>query len=288
MIIRSAGVMLPLFSLPGPYGIGGFGSDAVAVAKLLKQAGFSYWLVLPFVQTGAADSPYQGFSSRAGNPYFINLAELHEQHLLTSEELESAHWDGDPHRIDYAWLHESRLNLLKRAFERLPALERLQLMTFIQEEGSWLKDYALFMSIKEQFDGEPWWDWPDDGLRMYDPEALEQFRDDHQEMILFYCYLQYVFAGQWKRLKEAINAEGIKIIGDMPIYVAGDSVDVWAGKHLFEVDEDGCFERVAGVPPDYFSEDGQLWEILSTVGMFIRTTVMHGLSDSVHISNGTM
>lgn len=257
-MLRSNGVLLPIFSLPGPFGIGCFGPEAVSFARQLKDAGVSWWQVLPFNPTSAGDSPYQCLSAYAGNPYFIDLRQLVEQALLTEDECTAQYYQGAAEQIDYGWLYQERIKTLRLAFNRLKAAQWRAIESFAQKQD-WLEDYSLFSCIKQHFDSRPWWEWPDDGLRLRQTHALNDFAARNEEELHFVWFIQYEFTRQWQNLKKEIHELGVHIIGDMPIYVAADSAEVWSSPHYFEMDENRQFTRVAGVPPDYFSSDGQLW-----------------------------
>jgi 4-alpha-glucanotransferase len=259
MFDRSSGILLPIFSLPGPWGIGTFGPEAREFAGLAARAGFRYWQVLPMPPTSAGDSPYQGLSANAGNPYLLDLRPLAEQGLLTGEELETARYRWEPERIDYGWLYETREDLLRKAFARLPAATAEAVRAFRDGNADWLPDYVLFRTIKRHFGDRPWWSWPDASLRRHEPDALARFAADHADELGYHAFVQYEFDRQWRALKADVNALGLGVVGDMPIYVAHDSSDAWARSDLFEMDGDSGLVRVAGVPPDYFSADGQLW-----------------------------
>jgi 4-alpha-glucanotransferase len=259
MADRSSGVLLPVFSLPGPYGIGDFGRQARVFAASLAQAGFSSWQVLPFTPTGYGNSPYQGYSAYAGNPLFISLDMLADRGLLTREECQTARFAGDPGFIDYHWLEQNREPLLRCAFSRLDGTERQLIKAFVASEADWIEDYALFRVIKRSQGDQPWWSWKDDKLRQADPLALARVREQSAEEIAYWYFIEYEFNRQWRCLKDDLSLAGIEIIGDIPIYVSADSSDVWANKRYFEMDAQGRFTRVAGVPPDYFTADGQLW-----------------------------
>jgi 4-alpha-glucanotransferase len=256
---RSSGILLPIFSLPGPWGIGCFDQTARQFAKQAARAGFSYWQILPLNPTTVGDSPYQSLSAYAGNPYLIDLLQLYERNLLTEAELNTARFPWDDRHIDYGWLYETREPLLRQAFSRLSDGDREAVSRFAAEQASWLRDYALFRAIKKASGDRPWWEWENLGLRRHVQADLDDFAAQHALEIEYHTFVQFEFDRQWRSLKADINALGIRVIGDMPIYVAGDSADVWARKDLFEIDEDGHFQRVAGVPPDYFTADGQLW-----------------------------
>ncbi len=255
---RSAGVLLPVSSLPSRYGIGCFSREAYDFVDWLAGAGQSFWQVLPLCPTGYGDSPYQSFSTFAGNPYFIDLEALTDEGLLTGAECEGADLGDDPAAVDYGKLYENRLPLLRLAWSRAGGKEDPAYREFVSKNAWWLEDYALFMALKEKFGGAPWTQWPQE-LRLRDAGALEEARTGLAEELDFQRYLQYRFTEQWQKLKAYANAQGIKIIGDLPIYAAMDSADAWAHPELFQLNGDGTPAAVAGVPPDGFSADGQLW-----------------------------
>ena len=248
---RSAGVLLHISSLPGKYGIGSLGKEAYRFAKRLARAGVRYWQILPLVQTGYGDSPYQSVSCSSGNPYFIDLDLLEEQGLLTKKELKPLRRKGD---VDYGALYTERYQRLRTAYSRF-FFDSAESRAYV-DEGTH-EDYALFMTAKTVFGGS-FCDW-EEGIRRREPQALEKLRTDYHEEYLFWQFLQYEFDLQWKALKEYCNSLGIRIIGDIPLYVAYDSADVWAHPELFKLDGELKPAKVAGVPPDYFSETGQLW-----------------------------
>jgi len=255
---RSAGVLLPIFSLPSPHGIGTLGKEARAFADFLHAAGQTYWQLLPLGPTGWGDSPYQSFSSFAGNPYFIDPELLAEDGLLTTSDLDQSVWGEDSRRVDYEKIWQSRFLLLHRAFERgwerdKPAVEDFS------AHNPWLSDYALFMSLKEHFGMKCWLDWPDEEIRLRHPEALARYSSLLADRIAFHTYIQFLFFRQWENLRSYTHTLGIRLLGDLPIYVSIDSADVWSEPHFFCLDEENRPTEVAGVPPDYFSEDGQLW-----------------------------
>ena len=248
---RSAGVLLHISSLPGKYGIGSLGKEAYRFAKRLARAGVRYWQILPLVQTGYGDSPYQSVSCSSGNPYFIDLDLLEGQELLTKKELKPLRRKGD---VDYGALYTERYQTLRTAYSRF-FFDSAEFRAYV-DEGTH-EDYALFMTAKTVFGGS-FCDW-EEGIRRREPQALEKLRTDYHEEYLFWQFLQYEFDLQWKALKEYCNSLGIRIIGDIPLYVAYDSADVWAHPELFKLDGELKPAKVAGVPPDYFSETGQLW-----------------------------
>lgn len=255
---RSSGILLPISSLPSPYGIGTFGQAAYDFADFLKAAGQKYWQLLPLGPTSYGDSPYASFSTYAGNPYFIDLDMLIEDGLLDKEDVEAENWGTNPRYVDYGQLYSSRFKILAKAKER-GYNQSLADVNRFRANNPWVENYALFMAIKKHFGQVSWQEWPDDEIRLHKPEAVEKYTKDLSEDIEFYIYIQYLFFKQWDALKKYINDLGIEIIGDLPIYVALDSCDVWAEPQFFALDEDNYPVEVSGVPPDYFSADGQLW-----------------------------
>ena len=256
---RSSGILLPLFSLPSPYGIGTMGLAAYDFADLLHAAGQRYWQMLPLGPTSYGDSPYQSFSSYAGNPYLIDLDLLIEDGLLTEQEVCDRDWGEDPRHVDYGKLYENRLDLLKKAAERGWMRDSGAVAGFTEKNASWLPDYALFMALKRHFGMKSWQEWPDEAVRLHDPAALARYRELLREEVELFTYIQFLFFRQWTALKSYINSLGIGIIGDLPIYVAHDSADVWAEPGLFMLDDSLEPTLVAGVPPDGFNSKGQLW-----------------------------
>ena len=254
---RKSGVLMHISSLPSPWGIGTFGREAYAFADFLRASGQTYWQLLPLGPTGYGDSPYQSFSTFAGNPYFIDLALLEEDGLLEAAEYTEIDWGEDPARTDYGKIYENRFSVLRQAFRRGWPRDREAVEAFASE-NPWLPDYALFMALKEHFAGQSWLSWPED-IRLRRPEAMDRYREALREEIDFHSYLQFLFFRQWDALRDYIHAQGLKIIGDIPIYVAMDSADVWSAPEYFQLGEDCVPKSVAGVPPDDFTEDGQLW-----------------------------
>lgn len=248
---KETGVLCHISSLPGKYGIGSLGKEAYKFAKLLAKSGVRYWQVLPLVQTGYGDSPYSSVACTSGNPYFIDLDMLAGEGLLTKQELLAAQHTGV---VDYGALYNERYVTLRKAFSRF-FFDSEEFRAFVK--SGVCEDYALFMTAKKVY-GENFLVW-DEPLKYRDPEALEKLRTDFHEEYLFSNFLQYEFRRQWQALKSYCNGLGIKIIGDIPLYVAGDSADVWAHPELFKLDKELRPTKVAGVPPDYFSETGQLW-----------------------------
>ena len=268
IIMRESGILMPVSSLPGPYGIGCFGAEALKFVDFLAAAGQHIWQLLPLSPTGYGDSPYQSCSAFAGNPYFIDLDALKADGLLTAAQLKAEPWGTDPLSVDYGTLYTSRYKVLRAAYAawREKYAGRFgcahyypdDYYAFTLTNESWLNDYAMYMALKTANGMKSWAEWPRE-YRLRDAGALAEFAAGQEEEIGFWKFLQYEFAVQWKKVKDYANEKGIKILGDIPIYVSADSVDAWVGGELFELDEQGGFARVAGCPPDYFSADGQLW-----------------------------
>lgn len=256
--MRASGILLPVFSLPGKYGIGCFSKEAYKFVDFLEEAGQKYWQILPIGPTSYGDSPYQSFSTFAGNPYFISLESLIEEGLLTKEECDKADFGNTETQVNYEKLYEERFKLLRKAYERSKIYESEDFHKFKEENAYWLRDYAMFMAIKSRFDGDSFDKWAED-IRLRWGYSMEYYQTELYYEIEFYEYIQYEFYKQWFRLKKYANDRGIKIIGDIPIYVAYDSADVWAHPELFQMDEEGTPQAVAGCPPDGFSATGQLW-----------------------------
>ena len=259
--MRKSGMLMPVSALPGAYGIGCFSKEAYEFVDILKEAGQKLWQILPLGQTGYGDSPYQSFSTFAGNPYFIDLETLIEDELLTKEECDQADFGENEEEIDYEKIYNARFKVLKLAYKRAKKnglMESKAYRTYLEEEKAWLADYALYMAVKDSFDGKSWDQWEED-IRLRKPEAIAAYQEQLSAEIDFYEFLQYLFAGQWAGLKTYANEQGIEIIGDIPIYVAFDSADTWANPELFQLNEKGEPVAVAGCPPDAFSATGQLW-----------------------------
>lgn len=255
---RASGVLMHISSLPGAGGIGTLGCNARSFIDKLASSGQTYWQMLPICPTGYGDSPYQSFSTAAGNPYFIDLEELVEEGFLERADFESYDWGGDERKVDFGLLYVNRRKVFEKVQEKFFAKKPGDFDSFYSENSSWLDDYALFMSIKDSLGGIPLSAWEDD-LRFRKREAIEDFRNKHAKEISYYCMIQYLFFSQWEKLKSYANERGIKIIGDLPIYVSADSVDVWASPKNFMLNENLNSIEVAGCPPDSFSATGQLW-----------------------------
>ena len=264
---RCSGILMPVSSLPGGYGIGSMGQAARDFVDFLALAGQSVWQILPVGPTSYGDSPYQSCSAFAGNPYFIDLDQLAADGLLKPEDYAKENWGTNPNYCDYALLYQKRYKVLRKAYAAFlqqrpvpgydtPYSDDWYRFTFLSD--AWLPDYCLYMAIKEENKMCDWQTWPAP-LRLRDPKALEEFRTGHADELGFWAFVQYEFAKQWQALKAYANSKGIKIMGDIPIYVALDSADAWANPGLFQLDKDNIPTAVAGVPPDGFSPTGQLW-----------------------------
>ncbi len=254
--MRSSGILMHITSLPGPYGVGTMGKQAYAFVDFLKKAGQSYWQILPLSPTGYGDSPYQSCSAFAGNHYLIDLDALVEDGLLHKRELASIRWNQREDKVDFGILYQNRLQVLRLAYSRFKGSQAFD--AFCMENGSWLADFALFMALKDRYNGLPWYQW-EEGLKFRNADAIWNARQELKAQVRFYSFVQYLFYSQWKALHAYANNAGIQIIGDVPIYVPLDSADVWSNPELFALDETLTPEAVAGVPPDGFTADGQLW-----------------------------
>ena len=253
---RSAGVLLPLTMLPGPFGIGVLGREARSFVDFLCDGGFSLWQMLPVEHMGASYSPYKCVSAFAGDPMFIDPRWLLEKGWVTEAELD-ARCDGmSTWAVNYELVYDKQMVLLREAFARLPDRAREECARY---NPFWLDEYALYMSVKEQYNLHPWFEWPDESLRRYEPQAVERARREHRSMIAFYRFVQWVFDAQWKEIKTYANGHGVRLVGDVPFYVSEDSAEVWSRREMFATDDKGEFLAVAGAPPDYFNSDGQRW-----------------------------
>lgn len=253
--MRSSGILMHITALPGPYGVGSLGAQAYAFVDFLEKAGQQFWQILPLTPTGYGDSPYQSCSAYAGNHYLIDLPLLEQAGLLHRQELEKD-WYKEETRVDFGLQYKNRLSVLRLAYSRFRAAEALD--AFCRENSRWLPDFALYMALKDANGGKAWYDWPQP-LKYREADALWNARRSLKEEIRFYCFVQYTFYKQWQALKAYANEKGISIIGDVPIYVPYDSVEVWTDPELFCLDEKLQPTCVAGCPPDAFSADGQLW-----------------------------
>ncbi len=256
--MRASGVLLPISSIPSNYGIGCFSKEAYAFVDQLVRGGQKYWQILPLGPTGYGDSPYQSFSTFAGNPYFIDLEVFIREGLLMEWECHNCDWGGSESYVDYEKVYQSRYPLLRKAFEKYRPENDGEYQKFLDKNADWLEDYALFMAIKNDQGGKGWNEWPTE-LRNREPKALKEAQEKLEKEVRFYYFQQYWFFKQWCWLKNYANNCGIKIIGDVPIYLAFDSADTWSRPELFQFDEDHMPKSVAGCPPDAFSATGQLW-----------------------------
>ena len=255
--MRRSGILMHISSLPGPGGIGSLGKEAYAFADFLKASGMAVWQVLPLGPTGYGESPYQSSSVFAGNPMLISCAALREAGLVTYDDGEEFTPD-DPERVDYPAVRESKEKLLRRCFAQSEGKLQKELAAF-RRENPWVEDFALFTALKARYGGAMWTKWPDREVRRRQPAALERCRRELDGEIRYHLFCQYLFFRQWFALKRYCNGLGIRLFGDMPIYVAEDSADTWTHPEAFQLDGEGVPKRVAGVPPDFFSADGQLW-----------------------------
>ncbi len=250
---------MPVSSLPSKYGIGTIGKEAYKFIDFLVASGQKYWQMLPLGSTSYGDSPYQSFSTFAGNPYFVDLEMLISDGLLLKKEVESYSWGDDEENVDYGIIYENRFKVLRVAAKR--GIEKYEgpFKAFVRKNKDWVKNYALFMALKKHFGEVSWTEWPDEDIRLHKDKACKKYQKELKEDVEFFEFVQFLFFKQWKQLKAYARKNRIEIIGDLPIYVALDSADVWAEAGWFQLDEENTPVAVAGVPPDYFSADGQLW-----------------------------
>ncbi len=258
--MRGSGILLPITSIPSKYGIGCFSKEAYEFVDFLASAGQKYWQVLPMGPTGYGDSPYQSFSTFAGNPYFVDLEEFIEKKWISRKDCENKDWGDDSETVDYEKVYKNRFKILKKAFLKSKISEDKDFLKFTKENKFWLDDYALFMALKENFKGKSFIYWPDE-IRKHSKSAIKKYAEDskYSDELMCYKFIQYYFYKQWFELKNYANEKGIKIIGDIPLYVAYDSADTWSNPELFQLDDNNDPTGVAGCPPDYFSATGQLW-----------------------------
>ena len=256
--MRKSGILMHLSSIPSPYGIGTMGQAARDFVDFLQASGQQCWQLLPICPTSYGDSPYQSYSTFAGNPYFIDLDELKQKGLIEKADDENVDWESTPNRVNYGALYQKRYPILQKAVHSFLQGPLDDFEEFCKENEFWLQDFALFMALKDVHGGAPWSEWSHP-LRNREEKALEEAKKTYESNIRFWKVLQYLFFEQWKDLKTYANERGITIIGDLPIYVSLDSVDVWARPKLFQLDDNKVPKEVAGCPPDGFSADGQLW-----------------------------
>ena len=255
---RAAGILMPISSLPSDYGIGCFSKSAYEFVDWLKEAGQTYWQILPLGPTSYGDSPYQSFSTFAGNPYFIDLDTLVEEGVLDKKDCEKVNWGKKPDEVDYEKIYKGRYPLLRKAYENSDISKNPDYQKFVAENSWWLSDYALFMALKSHFNNVSWGEWETD-IKFRKPEAMSRYEEQLSDDIGYWKFIQFEFYLQWNALKQYANSNGIEIIGDIPIYMGYDSVDVWANQGEFQLDENLTPIKVAGVPPDAFSDAGQKW-----------------------------
>lgn len=257
---RQSGVLMHISSLPGKYGIGSFGQSAYDFVDFLVRTKQRYWQILPLGTTSYGDSPYQSFSAFAGNTYFIDFDILIEEGLLNEADVKGADFGDNPRKVDYAKIFDARRPIMEKAVARFLKAEDLSdYESFVEQNAAWLEVFAEYMAIKEHFDNLAWTEWPDEAIRRREAASLASYRAKLVDKLTYHRVTQYLFFKQWLRLKAYANEHHIEIVGDMPIYVAADSADVWAQPHFFKTDAVGKPTCVAGCPPDEFSETGQLW-----------------------------
>lgn len=259
--MRKSGILLPISSIPAKYGVGTFSKQAYEFVDFLVEAGQKIWQILPLGPTSYGDSPYQSFSTFAGNPYFIDLEQLMKLGYISKADCEGVNFGTNPEYVDYGQMYANRFPILRKAYDAALSKGMQQeegYRKFMEENAYWITDYALYMAVKASFDNICWTDWDED-IRLRKPEAVQAYTEKYTYEMGFYYFQQYMFHIQWKELKEYANDNGIEIVGDIPIYVAFDSADTWANPELFQLDEENLPIGVAGCPPDAFSENGQLW-----------------------------
>ncbi|MEE1049295.1 MAG: 4-alpha-glucanotransferase [Clostridia bacterium] len=291
---RGNGILMHISSLPSKWGIGTLGRAAYEFVDFLSKAGQKYWQVLPVSPTGYGDSPYQSYSTFAGNPYFIDLDMLTESGNLCPDDYKYIDWGWDTGYTDYEKIANNRINILKKAYYSDRESLREDIDEFRAKEAYWVENYAMFMALKERFGGLPYWEWDDD-IKFRKSEAMTKAYCELGENIEFWIYVQFRFFEQWEKLKEYANDKGIKLIGDIPIYVAEDSADAWAHDEVLWLDEERRPVKVAGCPPDYFTPKGQLWgnplydwEYLKSTGYewwILRIKAMFRICDIVRIDH---
>lgn len=256
--MRGSGVLLNISSLPSEFGIGGFGEEIVKFAEFLKRGDCKWWQVLPMTTIGLGESPYSGVSAFAGNYLYIDPFLLRDKGFITYEECDSLKYYGSPYVVDYEFCYNQKRRAVQMAYNHIMETDTDELYTYANEQRDWLIDYAIFIALKDLHGGKPWFEW-EDRFKYHDHSAIGEFMNEYSRELGYYICEQYLFEQQWQMRKEQINQMNIGIIGDMPIYVSYDSVDVWANPQYFDLDENYKPKKVAGVPPDYFCAEGQLW-----------------------------
>ena len=260
---RSSGVLMHISSLSGEFGIGSMGEEAYKFVDFLVEAGQKYWQILPLGHTSYGDSPYQCFSAFAGNPHFIDFKILAQEGLLHENDYKFRNFGNDSERVDYGLIFNLRNEILKRAYENFKTQNLIEdrvfeYKKFKEENRFWLEEYSLYMAVKEHFGLVAWKEWDED-IKNRTEEAMNRYKEQLKDKIEYYNFIQFIFFKQWNNLKQYANSKGIEIIGDIPIYVAEDSADMWSNPKLFKVNEDNTLKVVAGCPPDAFAVTGQLW-----------------------------
>ena len=255
--MRSSGILMHISSLPSPGGIGSMGQEAYEFADFLQASGMTIWQVLPIGPTGYGESPYQSSSVFAGNPLLISCQRLREEGLLQYDDSEEF-VPENPETIEFDAVRKNKEMLLRRCYKQSAASLSGQIREFISV-NPWVEDFALFTAVKNHFNQVMWTSWPDEGIRFRRPEAIRKYTEELRDDIDYHIFCQYIFRRQWFDLKKYCNDRTIRLFGDMPIYVAEDSADTWTHPEIFQLDRELIPKKVAGVPPDYFSEDGQLW-----------------------------
>ncbi len=259
MKTRNAGVLLHISSLPGKWSIGDMGSDAYKFIDFLNESGLKYWQILPTGIVGAGNSPYQSISAFAGNPLFINIPRLVEMGFLSENDIKVKLKSSD--KTDFQKAEELKMPLLRKAFENFKNMDessKWDCYSFCDSQSYWIDDYAIFKVLKDHFNGKPWYEWEQE-LKNYNYDEIENRRAQFGEEVYLTKFIQYLYFRQIRELKEYANKKSVKLIGDIPIFVSYDSADVWSKSYLFHLNENKERTVVAGVPPDYFSETGQLW-----------------------------
>lgn len=255
---RSSGILMAMSSLPSKYGIGTMGKSAYKFVDFLRDSGQKYWQLLPLCPTSYGDSPYSSFSTFAGNPYFIDLELLVRDKLLKPQEFADIDWGTDETRVDYGKIYQHRFDVLRIAYRRGKECCSAEIEEF-RRGNAWVENYALFMALKSHFGMVSWTQWPEDDIRRHEPAAVERYRAELADEVNFHVFMQFLFFRQWNALRSYAHEQGVQFIGDLPIYVALDSADVWSESRFFQLDEDNVPTELAGVPPDNFTADGQLW-----------------------------